>query len=562
MDALQRLNEMKLFDVMSEQDRTRWAGKFRREHHHRGAVVIRQGDRATAFYIVDQGELRATARVADKKLPRAYFYPGDYFGETGLLTGQPRNATIDVLTDAELFVLDKPDFDQLMEESPDIRERLRVLGRQREEAGRTRFPWQQPDEVTTFFSTKHWIALLRVLRLPLLLGTLGVVTTIIYAGTLLADLPAAILMIIAGALLAVAVLLTVYHFFDWRNDHYIVTSLRVLHVERVLLLREDRDEAPIGLVQDVQVKQESILANLLDFGNVIIQTAAATEKVVFANVPRPEYVRIALFAPRQFARDRQRAEVRESIRQELSHRLNIPVEPLEDQDATTQEEPETPAREGTRDALDLPDWVRRGWQWLRKQFTFDTWITSDGGNTITWRKNGWLLVRVSLVPFFALIIVMALFLWSLGRGLGLPWMPLILLLLQVSIFVWWFYLYWDWQNDIYQISGNRLIDLKKRPLFLEELRRETTLDRVQNIALSIPGPIAQLLNYGTVVIETAGETGAFRFEYVHNPRGVQEEIFNRREKQSQRQREAEMLRRHSEMAEWFEIYEELKQKQG
>lgn len=562
MDALQRLNEMKLFDLMSEQDRTRWAGKFRREHHHRGVVVIRQGDRATAFYIVDQGELRATARVADQKLPRAYFYPGDYFGETGLLTGQPRNATIDVLTDAEVLVLDKLDFDQLMEEYPDIRERLRVLGRQREEAGRTRFPWQQPDEVTTFFSTKHWIALLRALRFPFLLGILGVVTTIIYAGTVLADFPAAILMIIAGALLAFAVLLSVYHFFDWRNDHYIVTSLRVLHVERVLLLREDRDEAPIELVQDVQVKQEGPLANLLDFGDVIIQTAAATEKVVFANVPGPEYVRTALFAPRQFARDRQRAEVRESIRQELSHRLKIPIEPLEDQDESRKEEPEAPTKDETRDALDLPDWVRRVWQWLRSRFTFDTWITSDGGNTITWRKNGWLLVKVSLAPFFAVILIMALFLWSLGRGIGLPWIPLILLLLQLPVFVWWFYLYWDWQNDIYQISGNRLIDLKKRPLFLEELRRETTLDRVQNIALSIPGPIAQLLNYGTVVIETAGETGAFRFEYVHNPRGVQEEIFNRRERLSQQQREAEMLRRHSEMAEWFEIYEELKQKQG
>jgi uncharacterized membrane protein YdbT with pleckstrin-like domain len=562
VDALQRLSEMKLFSAMSEQDRVRWADKFRREHYHRGAVVIRQGDRAMTFYIVDQGELRATARAAGQDLPRAYFYPGDYFGETGLLTGQPRNATIDVLSDAEVLVLDKLDFDQLMEEYPDIRELLRVLGRQREEAGRTRFPWQQPGEVTTFFSIKHWIALLRALRFTFLLGILGVAATIIYGGALLADLPAALLMVISGTLLAIAVLLTGYHFLDWRNDHYIVTSLRVLHVERVLLLREDRDEAPIELVQDVQVNQEGMLANLLNFGDVIIQTAAATEKVVFADVPGPKYVRDALFAPRQFARDRERAEVRESIRQELSHRLNIPVESLEEQDESRPGDPATVAEKETRDAFDLPDWVRRAWQWLRTRFTFETWIISDGGNTITWRKNGWLLVKASLVPFFAVIVVTVLFLWSLSQRIGLPWVPMIFLLSFLPIFVWWFYLYWDWQNDIYQISGNRLIDLKKRPLFLEELRRETTLDRVQNIALSIPGPIAQLLNYGTVVIETAGETGAFRFEYVHNPRGVQEEIFNRRERLGRQQREAEMLRRHAEMAEWFEIYEELKQKQG
>ena len=75
--------------------------------------------------------IQTRARAAGKDSPRAYFYPGDYFGETGLLTGEPRNATIDVLTDAELLVLDKLRFDQLMEDFPDIREQLRALGRQR-----------------------------------------------------------------------------------------------------------------------------------------------------------------------------------------------------------------------------------------------------------------------------------------------------------------------------------------------------------------------------------------------------------------------------------------------
>jgi CRP-like cAMP-binding protein len=115
VDTAQRLAQMKLFNVMSEEDLSRWVSKFRREQYPRGAVIIRENDRATAFYIVDQGELRARARDGDRELPRAYFYPGDYFGETGLLTGELRNATIDVLTDAELLVLDKMDFDQMIE---------------------------------------------------------------------------------------------------------------------------------------------------------------------------------------------------------------------------------------------------------------------------------------------------------------------------------------------------------------------------------------------------------------------------------------------------------------
>jgi uncharacterized membrane protein YdbT with pleckstrin-like domain len=552
---------------MSGVQRAQWAGRFRREHRFRGAVIIRQDDRATAFYIVDRGELRARARVDDKEVPVAYFYPGDFFGETGLLTGQPRNATVEVLTDAELLVLDKLEFDQFMEEFPVIRERLLTFGREREAAGRTRFDWQRPDEVTLFFSTKHWIALLRALRWTVLLGVLGVIATAIYAGAEIADLPAAFLRIAAGTVWAFTLLLFIYRFFDWRNDHYIITSLRILHVERVLLLREDRQEAPIERVQDVQVVQEGVLANVFHYGHAIIQTAAATQNVVFAYVPHPELVQEILFAPLHHTESQEKAEVRESIRQELGQRLNIPVASLEDENET--EKSEKPASSGEKttqekpeDASDLWTWVRVGWQWVRGLFTFETWIESDDGNTVTWRKNGWRLVGKSILPFFSGLVATVAFFLSLGQGLWLPWAPLLLLMLLVFIFGWWFYRYWDWQNDIYQISGNRLLDLKKRPLFLAELRRETTLDKIQNANLSIPGPTARILNYGTVVIETAGEVGAFLFEYVHDPRRVQEEIFNRMERFKRQQQEAEMLRRHGEMAEWFEIYDELRQRRG
>jgi len=353
---------------------------------------------------------------------------------------------------------------------------------------------------------------------------------------------------------ALSVFILVYNFFDWRNDHYIITNRRVLHVERVLMMQEERDEAPLERVQDVQVFQDGIFANLLGFGDVVIQTAAATQKVVFATVPNPEFVREALFAPLQHARTREMAEVRESIRQELSQRLNIAVTSLADEPGSVSGAPRDTATEGAsfaepEAAFGLMDWLGRFWRSLRGIFAFETRIVSDHGNTITWRKNGWVL---SAIIFLCLV-------FSVRGGIGTPLLPMLLAALLILSLGGWFYVYWDWQNDIYQVSGNRLIDLKKRPLFLEESRRETTLDRIENIGLSIPGVLAQLFNYGTVIIETAGETGAFEFEYVHDPRSVQDEIFSLRERYGQRQRQAEIERRHAEFAEWFEIYEELKQ---
>jgi hypothetical protein len=238
----------------------------------------------------------------------------------------------------------------------------------------------------------------------------------------------------------------------------------------------------------------------------------------------------------------------------------------EDQVATERGEEPAPAKDEKaqeKTSFGLLNLLRRVWRWLRSQFTFETWIRSDDGDTITWRKNGWLLVKVSLPPIFAALFVSGLAILLLLYDVVPFVVSTFSLLLLLLIFGWWFYVYWDWQNDIYQISGNRLVDLKRRPLFAEEIRRETTLDKVQNLSLSIPGPIAQLLNYGTVIIETAGEIGAFEFEYVHNPRGVQEEIFNRMEQVKEQQRQAEERRRREEMYDYFEVYDELlKQKPG
>jgi membrane protein YdbS with pleckstrin-like domain len=426
-----------------------------------------------------------------------------------------------------------------------------------------RFHWQRPNEVTLLFSTKHWIALLRGLRLPILLALGGVVATALYVGVPSGGLAIALLMVTAGSMLAFSVLLAVYRFFDWRNDHYIITTLRVLHVERVLLLRESRDEAPIERVQDAQVRQKGPLAQLLGFGDVLIQTAAATDRILFMDIPNPARVQDILFRPVQYAQTRERAEERESIRRELGEKLDLPGGAEERKEAPKTEKT-GPSDEG-REAeppTSSPEWLillQRLWDGLRGQFTFDTWIVTDGGNTITWRKNGWLLVKVSLLPIFSGLAVSAMLVWVLSSGIGFPLVPLFMFVVIILIFGWWFYRFWDWQNDIYQVSGSRLVDLKRRPLFLEEMRRETTLERVENISLSIPGPLAQLLNYGTVIIETAGELGAFRFEHVHNPRGVQMEIFSRRERMNRERREAEKMQRRAELVEWFEIYDDLKQ---
>jgi hypothetical protein len=71
-----------------------------------GAVVIKEGDPGSRFYVLTEGQAaisRAGAVIAERG-------PGDYFGEVALLLDQPRNATVTALTDIRVFVLERDEF--------------------------------------------------------------------------------------------------------------------------------------------------------------------------------------------------------------------------------------------------------------------------------------------------------------------------------------------------------------------------------------------------------------------------------------------------------------------
>lgn len=71
-----------------------------------GAVVITEGEAATDFYAIADGELEVMqAGRARKQLGR-----GDYFGEIALLQGSTRTATVRAVSPAGLVVLSRADF--------------------------------------------------------------------------------------------------------------------------------------------------------------------------------------------------------------------------------------------------------------------------------------------------------------------------------------------------------------------------------------------------------------------------------------------------------------------
>jgi NTE family protein len=98
----------------------------------RGDLVYEEGTKPDAFYIIISGRFRlfTRARGPEKESTLLFFYRGEHFGETSLLTGNVHSASVEAKTDAMALKISAESFQQLLKEIPALALHLsRSLGR-------------------------------------------------------------------------------------------------------------------------------------------------------------------------------------------------------------------------------------------------------------------------------------------------------------------------------------------------------------------------------------------------------------------------------------------------
>lgn len=75
---------------------------------------------------------------------------------------------------------------------------------------------------------------------------------------------------------------------------------------------------------------------------------------------------------------------------------------------------------------------------------------------------------------------------------------------------------WIWRNNRILVTNEHIVDIDQNTLFHRSVST-LTLSRIQDVSAEINGPAQTLLQYGTVVVQTAGEKQNFRFDYITNP---------------------------------------------
>jgi uncharacterized membrane protein YdbT with pleckstrin-like domain len=554
VDSIYLLRRVPLFQNVSAEYLSRIAQLAEWHEAAPGTRLTYQAGLGAALFIIEEGEC-VIRRIDERGMQRpvGMLRPGDSFGVASLFLGERRDATVVALTEVHYWTIHRDDFQELLADEPQLERQLNIPPGIRERLRAPRFPWLESGETVVYHTYRHWISFARAI----VIATLGVGGYLAFLVFLTRYVSLPWLPLIAPAIVIYG-LIVLWHWIDWRNDYFVVTTYRFTHRERVALIYESRREAPLDRVQNLHI-QRFLFGRLLGYGDLTIQTAADVGRIHFHTVPKPEVMREAIWAEINRAQSMRQAIERYRIHEALVSHLNMgdQAPPLEI--APGEEAPpgltETPAV-----PLVTPGLFSRALIWVAQSGLIPPSRIERQGQVI-WRKH-WLFLIIHTLPALLMVLFFGtltlLGFWGAPVPLveRIPYYAPVALLLTIIGMGWMWWELADWGNDQYILTEERIIDIERRPLFFGEHRRDASLGMIQNVSLRIPSFIAAVFNYGNVVVQTAG-AGDFTFDRVGHPRAVQAEIFQRMQAYREAQLEREASQRRAELAEWFSVYTDL-----
>ncbi|GAB4427305.1 MAG: hypothetical protein Kow0031_07290 [Anaerolineae bacterium] len=518
----------------------------------RGDTVVKQGDDDRRFFLVARGELAAYfEKENEPKRLLNYLEPGTFFGFRNLLDRHhKRDATVEAVVDSLVVIFSQKEWEWLEREHPQIKEGLHSLEKSFDEQAKLGFSGKQADEVTILIARRHFLAFFSRLTLPLVLLTIPVIFFLIVellGVSTLFSADGVFFWVLTLPFVAASLLVTLYHYIDWRNDELILTSKRIIHIERILFYSEERREAPLTQIQSVTVQSHNWLDLIFDVDDIQIQTAAIG-KIFVDNLRSAQIISRRILSAQHAAKQRVAAFNKAKTRQQIHDRLQKTI--LVDE-LPPPPEPQVVRRKFKPKAL-LPK-VNYGYYMPRVKEIQD--------KKITWRKHPLILTKNIFLPALSILASLYLLLASFFAlwPFSTPAHWLVKSAFGLALFLSWFWYthrYDAWRRDVYILTDTKIIDVESSAFRLRgEHVREGSFDSIQNITYNIPSWWEQLINLGDVTIKTAA-IGDFSFKRVFNPSSVQETIFYRWDRFQDQKQQRVQEATNSQVIEIVGLYDE------
>jgi CRP-like cAMP-binding protein/Zn-dependent protease len=161
VEAAELIDALPMFDDVPVEVLNDLAGRVNLRTFSQGQAVVRQGDRAEAFFVVRKGTLQAIEENPDTGGERILrtLGRGESFGELGLLEAQPRAATVRAVEPAELFEIEKGTFDQLLADMAEVPDFAPTLEAAAELRSLRCFQHLEPAQLSDLLENGEWVNL-------------------------------------------------------------------------------------------------------------------------------------------------------------------------------------------------------------------------------------------------------------------------------------------------------------------------------------------------------------------------------------------------------------------
>jgi len=454
-----------------------------------------------------------------------------------LLYDDPRYYQAIALSDVTLLALSADNYLFIYEDLPGLEERLEVAIQSRSLAIQVDLPWLQKDEYVHVMTRRHPAILWSRLILPVLAGISSVLFSMLVQLQWMPDRAYGWFLLALGFFGSVGWLF--WRVVDWRNDYFIVTNKRVVWIEKVALIYESRQEAPLRTIMSVGMERSRV-GSLMGFADVVVMTYVGTIRL--RELAHAEVIASMIESYWHRSEFVGRKEESQAMAEKLGHKLGLHW----GNEDTHLSRMQVPDQDAVRPAEE-PGFL--GWlfsDFIRLRYELD--------GAIIYRKHWFVLVEKSWLPVLLMLLTLAALVGRLGGMLGfLPMTStiIILLIFLLVCFVWITYQYADWRNDIFKVTLDQIIDIDRKPLG-KIRRRSAPLENVLSIEYERLGFWGFLFNFGTVYISVGNLR--LSFDHVYNPSEVQQDIFYRMGERLDAVRQFEIDSERDRMSEWIASY--------
>lgn len=134
-----------------------------------------------------------------------------------------------------------------------------------------------------------------------------------------------------------------------------------------------------------------------------------------------------------------------------------------------------------------------------------------------------LTLLLSIIPLGLYIFLGLVFPQALEGELAYPLTVLFASLYYLFIWVTAFTIFLDYYLDVWIVTTHRIIDHEQKGLFHVTIS-EQSLEQIQDVSSNVQGVIPTLLDFGDVLVQSAGAKNLFNFKQIPDPDIVVQKI--------------------------------------